>query len=223
MARSRGKPAETGICDGFHRRSAPVRRLTCSRRNPLLLLRQRHTTSWHWTAVVFSFCSGPARSMMVTTLKLSQGIGEIQLMTRRHGGERPNRRKAQAPAALVQYFGSSGGAHSSHAEGMYFQQGVERADATGCFHLHRGWRVAAHEPEVGERRTAGSVAGGGLHPVNTDLTADFAQANLGSVIEVCIFKDDFDFRTGGVSHRSEAPNLGIKIFPVAAAGLADVD
>ena len=83
--------------------------------------------------------------------------------------------------------------------------------------------MAAHEYEIGERSSAGSVAGGGLDPVHTDSAADFAEANLGGVVEVGVLENHLDLRAGGVGGFGQDANFALDVMPVAAAGLADVD
>ena len=77
--------------------------------------------------------------------------------------------------------------------------------------------------EVGEGGSAGGVAGGGLDPVHADVAADFAQADLGGVVEVGVLEDHLDLRAGGVRGCGEDANFALDVVPVAAARLADVD
>ena len=80
----------------------------------------------------------------------------------------------------------------------------------------------AHQAQVIHGGSSCAVPGGGLHPISLQVSANLAKPDLLLIIQVAIFKDNFDFLAGFVSHLYHRSDILANVIPAATKHLADV-
>src|SRR5258708_1346215 len=100
------------------------------------------------------------------------------------------------------------------------------AKAATCsrrFHLSLRRSVQAHQLQVFDGRTAGTVTRRGLDPVGAQFAANLAKAYLLVVVQIAVLEDDLDLLPGFMRGLDDAADVIAHVAPISAQNLADVD